>query len=125
MSFDVKAIVALGVHPLVPFLARMQIERERVARWIDALAQHPSDHAEQSGQEHRGGDRQEVVFAVALEMDVAGQTSESPGAVAMASAPTAGSARRSTPATISTRELPTGRKRSSASSDARSRAAIQ
>ena len=28
-AFDVKAIVALGVHPLVPFLARMQIERER------------------------------------------------------------------------------------------------
>ncbi len=26
---DFKAIVALGVHPLVPFLARMQIERER------------------------------------------------------------------------------------------------
>ena len=30
--FDVNAIVALGVHPLVPFLARMQIERERDAR---------------------------------------------------------------------------------------------
>lgn len=28
-AFDAKAIVALGVHPLVPFLARMQIERER------------------------------------------------------------------------------------------------
>lgn len=28
-AFNVKAIVALGVHPLVPFLARMQIERER------------------------------------------------------------------------------------------------
>jgi hypothetical protein len=26
---DFKAITALGVHPLVPFLARMQIERER------------------------------------------------------------------------------------------------
>ena len=25
---DFKAITALGVHPLVPFLARMQIERE-------------------------------------------------------------------------------------------------
>ena len=31
-AFDVKAIVALGVHPLVPFLARMQIERERDSR---------------------------------------------------------------------------------------------
>ena len=28
-AFDAKAIVALGVHPLVPFLARMHIERER------------------------------------------------------------------------------------------------
>ena len=26
---DFKGIAALGVHPLVPFLARMQIERER------------------------------------------------------------------------------------------------
>ena len=30
--FDATAIVALGVHPLVPFLARMQIERERETR---------------------------------------------------------------------------------------------
>jgi len=28
-AFDVRAIVALGVHPLVPFLARMQIERDQ------------------------------------------------------------------------------------------------
>jgi 2,3-dihydroxyphenylpropionate 1,2-dioxygenase len=28
-AFDAQAMVALGVHPLVPFLARMQIERER------------------------------------------------------------------------------------------------
>ena len=31
-AFDVEAIVALGVHPLVAFLARMQIDRERGAR---------------------------------------------------------------------------------------------
>ena len=30
--FDVQAMVALGVHPLVPFLARMQIERERAPK---------------------------------------------------------------------------------------------
>jgi 2,3-dihydroxyphenylpropionate 1,2-dioxygenase len=29
IALDVRAIVALGVHPLVPFLANMQIERQR------------------------------------------------------------------------------------------------
>jgi 2,3-dihydroxyphenylpropionate 1,2-dioxygenase len=31
-AFDVEAMVALGVHPLVLFLARMQIDRERGTR---------------------------------------------------------------------------------------------
>lgn len=32
VSLDAKAFAALGVHPLVPFLARMHIERERALR---------------------------------------------------------------------------------------------
>ncbi|HEY2540293.1 MAG TPA: hypothetical protein VGI28_12515 [Stellaceae bacterium] len=29
VALDIRAIVALGVHPLVPFLANMQVERQR------------------------------------------------------------------------------------------------
>jgi len=29
---DTSAIVAMGVHPLVPFLANMQVERQRRTR---------------------------------------------------------------------------------------------
>jgi hypothetical protein len=29
MALDTRAIVALGAHPLVPFLADMQVERQR------------------------------------------------------------------------------------------------
>jgi hypothetical protein len=29
---DFKAMVALGVHPLLPYLACMQLERERAAK---------------------------------------------------------------------------------------------
>jgi 2,3-dihydroxyphenylpropionate 1,2-dioxygenase len=29
---DFKAMVALGVHPLVPFLARLQLEREQASK---------------------------------------------------------------------------------------------
>ena len=29
MAFDVPAIVAMGAHPLVPFLANMQLQRAR------------------------------------------------------------------------------------------------
>ena len=29
LALDTRTIVAMGVHPLVPFLAQMQVERER------------------------------------------------------------------------------------------------
>jgi hypothetical protein len=29
MALDTSAIVAMGAHPLVPFLANMQVERQR------------------------------------------------------------------------------------------------
>jgi 2,3-dihydroxyphenylpropionate 1,2-dioxygenase len=29
MALDTRAIVAMGAHPLVPFLANMQVERQR------------------------------------------------------------------------------------------------
>jgi hypothetical protein len=29
VAIDIRAIVARGVHPLVPFLANMQVERQR------------------------------------------------------------------------------------------------
>jgi 2,3-dihydroxyphenylpropionate 1,2-dioxygenase len=29
LALDVPAMVAMGVHPLVPFLANMQVERRR------------------------------------------------------------------------------------------------
>jgi 2,3-dihydroxyphenylpropionate 1,2-dioxygenase len=29
MAFDTSAVVAMGAHPLVPFLANMQVERQR------------------------------------------------------------------------------------------------
>jgi 2,3-dihydroxyphenylpropionate 1,2-dioxygenase len=29
IALDIRASVAMGVHPLVPFLANMQVERQR------------------------------------------------------------------------------------------------
>jgi 2,3-dihydroxyphenylpropionate 1,2-dioxygenase len=29
IALDTRAIVAMGAHPLVPFLANMQVERQR------------------------------------------------------------------------------------------------
>lgn len=29
LALDVRAIVAMGAHPLVPFLARIQVDRQR------------------------------------------------------------------------------------------------
>ena len=36
LALDVPAMVAMGAHPLVPFLANMQVQRARQARRVDA-----------------------------------------------------------------------------------------